>query len=642
MHTREAGARPNFPRLWETLLRLRFGVRIATVLVWTLGSGVPDSGAADSKRPHTPDEAAAAQVAGRTPQQQAREESDRVARDLASQPNVASTAPRSQAVGHLRCQPGERAIPGRHGMVVSVNAQATEVGVRVLEAGGNAVDAAVAVAFALAVAHPSAGSLGGGGFWLIHMHPDHSWALDFRETAPHAVDRQRFETMILGGGHGPDSVAIPGTVAGLFEAHRRYGSVPWSHLIQGALDLASGGYTLAPGEASSMRRAWGFIGTNPVLRAHLLGENDRLPKAGARIRCPELARTLQTIAESGRNGFYHGRVADSVLEALGPTGFMSARDLAEYQPRWRLPREFNYREYLVRTMPLPSAGGVALTEGLLLLGRQSLERLVWGSTQHLHLLLEIQRRADRDRLLASSDPDRVSWQRLQQWESRYLDPHHWDSHPIDPTRATSNLGGHDLQFWPESDNTTHFSIVDAHRNIVSATLTLSAAFGSKVATRTGIVLNNTLASFGLTGDNQVRPGQRTVSSMAPTLVYDSSGPALVLGSPGGDTIPSTLMQIISNIVDFRMPLTQAVDMPRVHQSYARDVATFEWSRPISTAVKKRLKQLGHRFELRGRKQGDVKCILLSRGALWGYADPREGGLARAARASSQPPTFTKD
>jgi gamma-glutamyltranspeptidase / glutathione hydrolase len=532
-------------------------------------------------------------------------------------------------LGRFRGRAGPRAIPGKAGMVVTVDAQATHVGVAVLQAGGNAIDAAVAVTFALAVTHPSAGNLGGGGFWLIHKHPSRIYALDFRETAPRHFDPARFESMENSGGRGPNSVAVPGTVAGLFEAHRRFGSLPWNRLLEAAISLARLGHQVSVGEAAALRKLWSQIGQNDALRAQFALPNHRPPKAGTRIKRPALARTLETIRDAGRDGFYRGAIADSVLQALGVNGLITAADLAEYQPRWRTPREFRYRDFLIRTMPLPSAGGVALTEGLTFLNQRSLAGMTWGSAQHLHLLLEAQRRADHDRLLFATDPDRLSVAELQWHEMRYLDTRTWDQHPIDPNHATTELGPAVPERPHESDNTTHFSVVDSDRNIVSATVTLSSPFGSMVATTTGLILNNALASFSLTGENQAHPGQRTTSSMSPTLVYDSTGPVLVLGSPGGDTIPSTLMQIVSNVIDFQMSLTAAVDAPRVHQSYMPDRGSFETRRPIGMSVRQQLKAMGHRMVHRGNKQGDAKCILLTNEAAWGYSDPREGGLAEA-------------
>lgn len=636
MHLMRGPAWSNFPQSREMWRRFSVVLSVVAVLGLGLGSSSPwIASVAATQRPLQPPRAERVSLPpeGRVPAIPQTPKHD--------SPSPAQTSPPWATLGKLKCEPGAHATRGKLGMVVSVNPQATRVGVRILEAGGNAVDAAIAVAFALAVTHPSAGNVGGGGFWLIHLAPDRTYALDFRESAPGRIDRSRFEAMMLAGGQGKDSVAIPGTVAGLFEAHRRFASLPWARLLDDAIELATSGYIVSAGEVSSIRRAWPAIEKDAELRSQLQDAKGHPPRAGSKVRRPLLARSLQTIRDAGRDGFYRGPVADSVLRALGANSLITARDLAEYQPRWRSPREFRYRDYWIRTMPLPSAGGVALTEGLLLLNQRSLANMVWGSAQHLHVLLEVQRRADRDRLLNSSDPDRFAATHLQRLEALYLDPHRWDTQPIDPLGATTSLEPPEESPLRESDNTTHFSIVDMNHNVVSATVTLSSAFGAKVATSTGIILNNTLASFALSGENQARPAQRTTSSMAPTLVYDASGPVLVLGSPGGDTIPSTLMQTISNVVDFHMPLTSAIDAPRVHQSYAPDRASFESSRPISATSRLRLSAMGHRFEPRGPKQGDVKCILLSGTNLWGYADPREGGSARAARAPVRMPPETK-
>jgi gamma-glutamyltranspeptidase/glutathione hydrolase len=251
----------------------------------------------------------------------------------------------------------------------------------------------------------------------------------------------------------------------------------------------------------------------------------------------------------------------------------------------------------------------------------------WGSVPHLHLLLETLRRGDRDRLLAASDPERLSELELQAIESRCVDPNAWVAYPVHPDHAGAEFGPDSVASLDESIETTHFSIVDSERNIVSATTTLSSAFGAQMATSSGVILNNTLASFSLNGRNRPHPGQRTTSSMCPTLVYDTTGPVLVLGTPGGDTIPSTLVQILSNVVDFRMPFTTAVNAPRVHQSFKTGLASYETTRAIEGRILKGLAAMGHGFEPRGPKQGDANCILLTQDYAWGYADPREGGLA---------------
>ena len=531
---------------------------------------------------------------------------------------------------------GVRSAKGKFGMVVSVEPQATRVGVEVLEAGGSAVDAAVAVALALAVTHPSAGNIGGGGFWLIHKKNEATAAIDFRETTPAILDRARFDQMVRSGGVGGDSVGVPGTIAGLFEAHARYGRLPWNRVVMGAVGLAQKGHRVGIAEATALHKAWPALKVSSQARATFALENGRVPVVGSWVKRPALARTLEIIRDQGPDGFYRGAVAESIVKALRDSSQLSLKDLAEYRARWRAPRQINYRGLLVEMMPLPSAGGAALTEELNLLQEYDVAKMQYGSSSHIHLLLEIQRRGDSDRISLATDPDLLDGARLQALESRFLDPHAWDSYPIDPKQATPNLRDRAPANSRESVNTTHFSVVDADQTAVSATMTLSAAFGSKVVTESGITLNNTLASFAESGGNQPQPRRRTTSSMAPTFVFDELGLVLVLGTPGGDSIASTLMQVLSNLVDFNMPLDAAVDSPRVYQSFAPDTARYEALRPINASVRKQLTRMGHNLSGNSAKLGHANCILLGDSDLFGYADPREGGLALAPRFATSP------
>ena len=556
-----------------------------------------------------------------------------------SRPQSKSMTPKGAEVSPQTPEPsvrflgkaGRRAIKGKSGLVVSVEPRATRVGVDILESGGNAVDAAVGVALALAVTHPSAGNLGGGGFWLIHRKDEPTAAVDFRETAPAALNRERFLGMIRAGGEGADSVGVPGTVAGLFEAHRRFGKLPWRQVTLGAIRLAQAGHRVGIAEAHALKKAWPSLKQCARAREVFAIADGRPPRAGVWVKRPTLGHTLEQIRDLGPDGFYRGDVAASIIRALGETSQITAADLVEYRARWRSPRQFTYRGLLIETMPLPSAGGVALTEALKMLERFDVDKMPRNSASYVHLILEIQRRADYDRVSLATDPDRLNSDQVRSLESRFLDSHAWDSSPIDLGKATPNLGVPAALGVVESANTTHFSVVNRDQMIVSATMTLSAAFGAKIVTDTGITLNNTLASFAETGLNQPHPGQRTTSSMAPTLVFDVNGPVLVLGTPGGDAISSTLLEVLSNLVNFKMPLDEAVDAPRVHQSFATDRARYETSRPLSRTVRKQLQKMGHIWDSGSGKQGHANCILLIQSAAAGYADPREGGLALAAR-----------
>jgi len=517
-------------------------------------------------------------------------------------------------------------------MVVSVEPQATRAGVDILEAGGNAVDAAVAVALALAVTHPSAGNLGGGGFWLIHKRGEPTAAFDFREVAPAHFEQSRFDAMIRAGGSGADAVGVPGTVAGLVEAHRRFGRLPWDQVTLASIRLARSGHRVGATEAHALQKSWQLLKSDRSAASLFAVTGNKPPKAGTWVKRIALAETLERIRVEGRNGFYRGPVANSIIRALGDTPQLTLKDLDEYQPRWRVSRQFTYRGLLLETMPLPSAGGVALTESVVLLEQFDPSSFPLNSAKRAHLLLEIERRADYDRLLRAADPEALTASQWTSLEQHYTDAHAWDKFPIDLQHATPNLGQTKETAAQESANTTHFSLVDAEGMLVSATMTLSAAFGSKIVTDTGVVLNNTLASFSQSGLNQPHSGQRTTSSMAPTFVFDQDGPVMVLGTPGGDTIASTLLEVLSNLVDYGMSLPAAIDAPRFHQSFWPDRARYETSHPLPAPVRKRLEQIGHFWDSNSPKQGHANCILLNREMALGYADPREGGLALAARA----------
>lgn len=530
----------------------------------------------------------------------------------------------------LDVMPGHRSVLGRSGMVVSVNADATRVGLEILNAGGNAVDAAVAVAFVLAVTHPSAGNLGGGGFALVRLASGEALALDFRESSPELLDRSRFVAMIHDGGEGQDAVAIPGSVAGLHELSRRLGRLPFGDLVEPARQLASAGHRVSEREATAIRSAWQKLSKVPAARK-LYGGRDRQPiPAGTSLRLAALAETLSRVKSAGALGFYTGNVAASIVASLGNNPQIRTSDLAAYRAIWRAPLEVGYRGLRVVIMPPPSAGGVALAESLTML--EAYEPSAWarGSVSHAHLLLEIMRRAQADRVYAVVDPDTLDQAQQQSVVSQLLDPKRWPSRcPINLSRATLNEEIVEPGIASiEAEHTTHLATVDQEGMSVSLTTTLSSGFGAKIFTDSGIVLNNALASFSGKGQNQALPNRRTTSSMAPTLIEDTTGLRLVLGTPGGDTIPSTLLQLINSIVDYGIPIDAAVDSPRLHQSIAPNGrARMERNRPIPKALERQLVALGHRFINPTGVIGHANTIAIIQGKLYGYADPREGGLA---------------
>jgi gamma-glutamyltranspeptidase/glutathione hydrolase len=529
---------------------------------------------------------------------------------------------------------GARAVSGEHGLVVSVEAHATRVGVRLLERGGNAVDAAVGVAYALAVTHPSAGNLGGGGFALVRMRGQPTVAVDFRERAPAGMTEAVLEAALQTKAVGPRAVGVPVTVAGLDLAHARFGHLPLPDVLAPAIELARQGHRVLDREALTIRWAWPWLAKDPASRAEF-GDRGLPRKSGSWLRRPELAITLDRIARAGDQGFYQGETARAIVRALGDRSPITEVDLANYRAVVREPLAFEYRGLRVETAPPPSAGGVALAETLLTLERLGAHRWPAHSPEELHYFLEVTRRAQAERRFNVVDPDSFGESQGAQRRARAVDP---DTllglgPPIDPKVATPSIAlpSPYMAATTEPEHTTHLSVVDAQGNAVSLTTTLSAGFGAKLTARgTGVVLNNSLAAFARVGENQPAPGRRPTSSMAPTLVLRDGDPVLVLGTPGGDTIPSTIAQVLRHLVDHGMTIDQAVDAPRIHHCFMPDEFRYESSHPLPIGVLEALRKLGHTPSRKRIPMGDANVILIAGETAWGYADPREGGLALAA------------
>jgi gamma-glutamyltranspeptidase/glutathione hydrolase len=523
-------------------------------------------------------------------------------------------------------------VSGRHGIVTSSEAQATRAGVAMLEQGGNAVDAAVATAFALAVTHPSAGNLGGGGFMLVRRAGAAAvtTAIDFRETAPAALTRAGFDRMQLGGAKGGAAVGVPGSVAGLLLAHERFGKLPRHDVLAPALVLAKKGMLLGRRQAELLAASFAALKGDKTLLKRF--GDDKGPKLqGARVVQPELGVVLERIQAQGAAGFYSGPTADALTRA--PGSLISHADLEQYRATLRTPLRSSYRGLQIETMPPPSAGGVAVTEMLGVL--ELLHAYETHGAEEAHLFLEACRRAQAERRFGVSDPDALAPAAQEAALQRFLSAQALlERAPIEREHATPSTKLAPL--YPgatsESEQTTHLSTVDADGMVVSLTTTLSASFGAKLtAPGTGIVLNNSVASFSNTGPNQPAPGRRTTSSMAPTLVLDGERVVLVLGTPGGDTIPSTIVQVLRNVVDHGFPLDQAVAAPRIHQGFLPDRARFESRRPLEPALVAALKALGHELVASYIAMGDSNDLLLEDEQAYGVADPRGSGLAAAAK-----------
>jgi len=523
------------------------------------------------------------------------------------------------------------------GMVSSSHQLASDVGAGVLARGGNAVDAAVAVGFALAVVHPEAGNIGGGGYMVIRLGGVVT-TLDYRETAPEGARRDMFldslGAVTEAGVTGHLAAGVPGSVAGMVEAHRRYGALPLPDVLAPAVALARDGFEIDGYRARSLARAATRLAQFEGSRAQFL-PNGAAPPEGSRFTQPDLARTLQAIADSGDRVFYEGYIADLIAQEMARGhGIMTKPDLAAYRPVWREPIQFQYRGYTIYSMAPSSSGGVTLAIILNVLeGYDALPPQ--GSPQQIHLMAESMRRAYTDRNEYLGDPAFVDMPVERLISDEYALARGSD---IDLDRATSPA---DVPSGiSEGDHTTHYSVVDAAGNAVAVTTTINSGYGSAVTvTGAGFLLNNEMDDFtsapgqpniyGLVqGEaNAIESGKRMLSSMTPTLVLDPAGELmLVLGSPGGATIISTLAQVISNVVDHGMRLPQAIRAPRVHHQGQPDTLFYEPGGLRGAAVAM-LEAMGHATSERSDYSGEVNAIEVRAGHHVGVADPRRGGGA---------------
>ena len=514
-------------------------------------------------------------------------------------------------------------VRGAHGMVVSSNGIASEVGAAVLSAGGNAVDAAIATGLALAVVHPAAGNIGGGGFMVIRFADGRVTAIDFREKAPIRAHPQMFVNPATGEYSSEThhdshlAVGVPGTVAGFDHAHRRYGSLPWEKLVDPAIALARDGFPLSPGLSRSLRGVLSAMQRYPASTA-VFSKNGVPYEAGELWRQPDLARTLERIRMKRRDGFYAGETAELIVaEMVRGGGMIAPEDLALYQPRERAPIRGSYRGYDIISMPPPSSGGVALVQMLNILEGYDLRAMRHNSAPYIHHLIEAMRRAYRDRARFLADPDFVEVPVERLTSKTYAAELRAQ---IDPARATPSTPA-DIASGAESEETTHYSVVDRNGNAVSVTYTLEAGYGSKIVVPgAGFLLNNEMGDFnarpGLTTEegligtepNLARPEQRMLSSMTPTILARDGKLVAVFGSPGGRTIINTVLQIVLNIVDHGMNIQQAVDARRLHHQWLPDRISIE-ADGVSEQTAAQLRAMGHDVRVGGR-QGSVQAIMI--------------------------------
>ena len=485
--------------------------------------------------------------------------------------------------------------------------KATEVGLEVLKNGGNAIDAAVAMQFAMAVVYPRAGNIGGGGFLVYRDKDGKATTLDYRERAPAAASRDMYldeEGNVIPGlsTRGHKAVGVPGTVAGIAAMHKKYGSKPWAELITPAIKLAQHGYRLSPAEVSRLKRYHADIkefNTDTPF-------SDSTMVVGQLVQQLDLASTLSRIRENGQAGFYEGETANLlVAEMKSGGGLVTKQDLKDYEVTWRTPISKKYKEYTILSMPPSSSGGVALAQMVEMLEPYPLTDLGFQSTASVQLTAEVMRRAyaDRAEYLGDSDFYHVPIDSLLNDE--YLAGRMADYHP--DSSGSSDFIGAGLETIRESYETTHISIVDAEGNAVSITTTLNGNFGSKVMVDGGgFFLNNEMDDFsakpgvpnmfGLVGKeaNAIHPGKRMLSSMTPTIVEKDGELFLVLGAPGGSTIITAVLQTFLNVVEYGMPLAEAVNAPRFHHQWMPDVIVHEKA-ALANGVKEELEEMGYTF-----------------------------------------------
>jgi gamma-glutamyltranspeptidase/glutathione hydrolase len=515
---------------------------------------------------------------------------------------------------------------------------AAQVAQDILEAGGTAVDAAVATGFALAVTYIDAGNIGGGGFMLIYMNGE-PFFLDYRETAPLAADRDMYldeagnvidkATLI-----GAKAAGVPGTVAGLWAAHQRFGKLPWKDVVAPAIELAQAGFIPAKTLADDIQTHLDWFGTSTNFRQYFSEVT-----AGKIFRQPELAATLKRIATEGSKDFYHGKTASLLVAQMQASGgIISAKDLQSYKAIWRKPLHAKWREYEILSAPPPSSGGFGVIQLLKMKDflADDFSGLTHNSSQYVHLVAEMEKRVFADRAEYLGDPAFVDIDMAGLVSDAYVKKRAAEVDPKQISQLDHVLPG------LESPNTTHYSILDAQGNAVSNTYTINWSYGTGVVVEgAGFLLNNEMDDFsvkpgvpnvyGVVGNsaNEIQPGKRMLSSMSPTILLKNGEVSMAIGTPGGSTIFTSVFQVIINMLDFEMSPLQAVGATRFHHQLSPpDLITQSPSRPLSAQTISELDQRGYRVEPHSWEFGDIQVIWIRQDGIIAASDPRNRGVSR--------------
>lgn len=550
----------------------------------------------------------------------------------------------SQAVAPVAAAASRGPVRAPHGMVASTSQIASQVGVDILKRGGNAVDAAIAVAFAEAVTHPAAGNLGGGGFMMIRLKNGKTAAIDYREMGPAAATRNVYldkeGNLIAGEGSstvGYRASGVPGTVRGMELALKKYGSgkLTWTQLIEPARRLAADGFPLSYSYARSLRAEKELLGAYEDSKRIFLN-NGNFFKEGEILRQSDLAATFARLQKDGPNEFYEGQTARLIADDMKlHNGLITLADLHNYVARERQPLHATYRGYEVISMPPPSSGGTVLIEMLNILEGYDLGSMGWSSSERYHLMTESMRRAFADRAEFMGDADFVKVPVAGMINKKYAATLRQTISLDHASASTQVRAGKPMGY--ESEETTHFTVVDAEGNAVANTYTLNGGYGSGVVARgTGVLLNNEMDDFAakpgtpnayglIQGEaNAVAPRKRPLSAMTPTFVLRKDGSLwFAVGSPGGPTIINTVLQVITNIIDYDMNIQQAIDAPRIHHQWLPDELAYE-PLGLSADTKRALETRGHSLVMKPRYMGDAEGIMIEEktGVRLGASDPR--------------------